>query len=71
MPHYREATYLCGAMSAEKAYGDIVQQFQGTRETIDKSRRRILIPMILAEMRRRDRLKLAQQPTEQLEAVTK
>lgn len=51
--HYQEALNLPGANSAELAYLTLGCDLLGA--TDDRVRRRILIPMILAEMRRRER----------------
>ncbi len=51
-PHYLLAKQLPGARVAEKAYRNL-------GDTSDGQRLRILIPILLAEIRRRDRVKKA------------
>lgn len=56
-PHYDRAQELPGASAAEEAFAALVQNLAcATQAQADTITRRILIPMIRAEMRRRDRL---------------
>jgi hypothetical protein len=56
--HYASAIKLPGAVNADYAYCHIAERHNGqTGIEQDALRRRILIPMVLAEFRRRDRLK--------------
>lgn len=52
-PHYRAAGKLPGADDAESAYAQIGSLNRMSDESHDAIRRRILIPMIKAEMKRR------------------
>jgi hypothetical protein len=56
--HYNEAQKLSGAYEAETAFLEIAYS--------DVARRRILIPMVRAEMRRRDRLAMSNQEVRQV-----
>jgi hypothetical protein len=66
--HYLRAKTLDGAVLAEEAYRSLpIETCLWTAKDYDDVRRRILIPMVRAEIRRRD--KLRQQST--LESETK
>jgi hypothetical protein len=58
-PHYQTARGSYGAAMAEQAYCQVGWRLAKTRSGEDPARRRFLIPLIRAEMKRRDSVRAA------------